>query len=55
MILGALLLAIVLCNLAVIALATRNAAIRERAKAEAPNVVQLRFHPKRGQIVDLEV
>jgi hypothetical protein len=48
-----LLLAVVICNLAVVVIATRNAARRERAKEAAPNVIQLRYYQKRGQIVDI--
>ena len=39
-----LIAAVIACNVAVLMIATRNAANREKAKREAMNVVELRYY-----------
>ena len=41
---GWLLLGVIACNVLVLIIATRNATLREKAKREASNVVELRYY-----------
>lgn len=46
--------AIIACNVAVLMIATRNAALREKAKAAAPNCVDLaryRYYRRLNEVV----